>query len=74
MPLRDVLEFPDAERVRLTFGRGFFPVVVRADERALLTVYRDGGGHGGRGGFLVASRSEDAGHTWSEPVTVVNTR
>ncbi len=73
MPLVDALSLPGSERVRLTFGRGFFPVVAVTNDGALLAVYRDGGGHGGHGGFLIASRSEDAGATWSDAVTVVKT-
>jgi len=69
----DVQELPGSERILLASGKGFFPRLVRTADGALLAVYRDGGGHGGHGGFLVASRSEDAGRTWSEEVTVVNT-
>ena len=68
-------DLSSAERVRVSPpGAGYFPVMVNAAAGALLVVYRHGAGHMGRGGFLVSSRSEDAGRTWSEAVTVVETR
>jgi len=63
-----------AERIRVVSGKGYFPVIVKTADRALLAVFRDGAGHMGREGFLVSSRSTDGGRTWSEPVIVVKTR
>jgi hypothetical protein len=62
-----------AERIRSPLGVGYFPVMIVANDGAIVAVYRAGGGHGGRKGYLVASRSEDAGHTWADPVVVVQT-
>ncbi len=62
-----------AERVRVASGKGYFPVLARAADGAIVAAYRDGAGHMGRPGFLVSSRSEDAGRSWSEPVIVVKT-
>ncbi len=70
----DVYELAGTERVTVASGRGFFPVLVKTGDGALLVVYRDGAGHGGLGGFLAAKRSEDGGRTWSEQVTVVRSR
>ena len=74
MAMIDVRSLRGAEQTTVSSGKGFFPVLVKTHDGALLVVHRDGGGHGGQGGFLVAKRSEDAGRTWSEQVTVVNTR
>ncbi len=67
-------ELSTAERIRSPLGVGYFPVLATTADNALLCVYRAGGGHGGRGGYLISVRSEDAGHTWSDPVTVVKTK
>jgi hypothetical protein len=62
-----------AERIRVATGMGYFPVLANTADGAILAVYRAGAGHMGMGGYLVSSRSEDAGATWSEPATVVST-
>ena len=74
MSMIDVRSLKGAEQITVSTGKGFFPVLVKTQDEALLLVHRDGGGHGGHGGFLVAKRSEDAGRTWSDQVTIVNTR
>jgi len=63
-----------AERVRVASDMGYFPVAVVTKDGAILVVFRAGAGHMGRDGYLVSSRSEDGGRTWSKPVVVVNTR
>ena len=69
-----VESLPSCERVRVATNKGYFPVLVETANGTLLAVFRDGAAHMGHAGFLVSSRSEDGGRTWSDPVTVVRTR
>jgi hypothetical protein len=66
--------FRSAERVRVANDCGYFPVLVKAADGALVVVFRDGAAHMGKNGYLVAARSEDNGSTWSQPIVVVNSR
>jgi hypothetical protein len=72
MNLLNIDALASTERQFLAEGKGYFPVLTTDFDGGILAVYRDGGGHGGHGGFLVSRRSEDAGASWSDEITVVN--
>ena len=72
-PMRSVWRLPGRH---VTIGRKppvwmGFPDVVQVDSHTLVCTHNDGVGHGG-GGRLLVRRSEDLGHTWSDPVAVFN--
>jgi hypothetical protein len=51
---------------------GYFPVLARLEDDTVVAVLRMGAGHVGLAGRLAVVRSEDAGTTWSEPLTIAN--
>ena len=68
----DLRRLPGAREVSVVTDRGYFPVLVRLPDDAILAVFRAGAGHEGLGGRLEASRSEDGGLSWSEPVVIAD--
>ncbi len=68
----DIFDLASTKHAVVAEGQGFFPVLNRMDD-TLIAVFRAGGGHLGRGGRLVMSRSTDRGATWSAPTVIVDT-
>jgi hypothetical protein len=63
---------PSTERIRVARDMGYFPRSVVTRSGAIVIVFRAGAGHVGAGGALMATRSGDAGRTWSAPVVAID--
>jgi photosystem II stability/assembly factor-like uncharacterized protein len=65
-------KLPDAERIIAAKNAGYFPVMIKLKDGALVAVIRAGATHLGRGGRLDILRSTDGGRTWSKPITAID--
>ena len=61
-----------AERIIAAKGEGYFPVLIKLQDGALVAVIRGGAPHIGIGGRLDCIRSTDGGRTWSKPIVAVD--
>ena len=61
-----------AERIVAVKGGGYFPVLIKLQDRMLGAALRGGAPHVGIEGRLDWIHSEDGGRTWSEPSVIVD--